>query len=252
MSSPRTGPQDSAAQPRRRLAKGDRQRQLLDVAWGLVRAEGTEALTLGRLAEQAGVTKPVVYDHFGTRAGLLASLYQDFDTRQTVIMDAAIQASEATLVGRAAVIASSYVDCVLVQGREIPGVISALASSPELEKIKRDYEAIFMQKCRDLLAPFSRTGAIASPGLRAMLGAAEALSHAAATGEITSDEAKNELFETIIAMVDRGPRDGAHGSSKPASSRQRTRESSPGKRSAPGNTDSHVEAGVKPPANARE
>jgi AcrR family transcriptional regulator len=213
VSSPRTQ-QNSGPRPRRRLPKGDRQRQLLEVAWQLVRAEGTEALTLGRLAEQAGVTKPIVYDHFGTRAGLLTALYQDFDGRQTVLMDAAIQASEPTLVGRAKVIASSYVDCVLLQGREIPGVISALASSPELEKIKRDYEAIFMEKCRAALALFAKTGVIASPGLRAMLGAAEALSHAAAMGEITPDEAKNELFETIIAMVDRSARDGAHGSSK--------------------------------------
>ncbi|MCO3771117.1 helix-turn-helix transcriptional regulator, partial [Pseudomonas aeruginosa] len=61
--------------PRRRLSRDERQRQLLEVAWRLVREEGTEALTLGRLAEQAGVTKPVVYDHFGTRARLLAALY---------------------------------------------------------------------------------------------------------------------------------------------------------------------------------
>jgi AcrR family transcriptional regulator len=214
VSSAKTAQQNSGPPLRRRLAKADRQRQLLDVAWQLIRAEGTEALTLGRLAEQAGVTKPIVYDHFGTRAGLLTALYQDFDVRQTAIMDAAIQTSEPTLGGRATVIASSYVDCVLLQGREIPGVISALASSPELEKIKREYEAIFMEKCRNVLAPFSKTGGIASPGLRAMLGAAEALSNAAATGEITPDEAKNELFETIIAMVDRSARDGVHGSSK--------------------------------------
>ncbi|MBN2992365.1 helix-turn-helix transcriptional regulator, partial [Pseudomonas cedrina subsp. fulgida] len=58
----------SAPAPRRRLSREDRSRQLLDVAWQLVRDEGTEALTLGRLAELAGVTKPVVYDHFVTRA----------------------------------------------------------------------------------------------------------------------------------------------------------------------------------------
>lgn len=91
------------------------------MAWQLIGAEGTEALTLGRLAEQAGVTKPVVYDHFVTRAGLLAALYQDFDARQTLLMDAALDRSEATLASRAAVIAGSYVDCVLTQGREIPG-----------------------------------------------------------------------------------------------------------------------------------
>ena len=36
----------------------------MNTAWQLVREEGTEALTLGRLAERSGVTKPVVYDHF--------------------------------------------------------------------------------------------------------------------------------------------------------------------------------------------
>lgn len=107
--------------PRRRLSRDERQRQLLEVAWRLVREEGTEALTLGRLAEQAGVTKPVVYDHFGTRARLLAALYQDYDLRQTALMEAALEASEATLEGRADVIARAYVDCVMQQGREIPG-----------------------------------------------------------------------------------------------------------------------------------
>ena len=76
------------------MSREQRHRQLLDVAWQLVRNEGTDALTLGRLAEQASVTKPVVYDHFGTRAGLLAALYLEFDERQTANMYAALQASD--------------------------------------------------------------------------------------------------------------------------------------------------------------
>ncbi|MBC3347717.1 TetR/AcrR family transcriptional regulator [Pseudomonas sp. SWRI196] len=196
----------SSAAPRRRLSREDRQRQLLDVAWRLVREEGSEALTLARLAEQAGVTKPIVYDHFTTRPGLLAALYQDFDARQTALMDAALEASESTLQSRAEVIASSFVECVLLQGREIPGVIAALTSSPELERIKREYEAIFLAKCRAVLEPFAGTRALTQASLRAMLGAAEALSNAAATGEVSADEAKQELFVTIVAMVDRTAR----------------------------------------------
>jgi len=147
-----------------------------------------------------GVTKPVVYDHFGTRSDLLAALYQDFDARQSALMNVALQASDVTLAGRAAVIASSYVDCVLLQGREIPGVIAALAGSPELEKIKREYNLVFIEKCRNVL------GRIACSSLFAMLGAAEALSYAAAAGEITAAQAKDELFEAIAAMVDRSAR----------------------------------------------
>ncbi|HSX65734.1 MAG TPA: TetR/AcrR family transcriptional regulator [Pseudoxanthomonas sp.] len=203
MSSTKAKAQAVSPPPRRRLSRDERHRQLLDVAWRLIRDEGTEALTLGRVAEQAGVTKPVVYDHFGTRTGLLIALYREFDARQTALMDAALHASEPSLAGRAAVIASSYVQCVLVQGREMPGVTAALASSPELEKTKRDWEAGFMAKCRAVLAPFASGGTIATAGLRAMLGAAEALSYAAANGEITAAQAQDELFATIVAMVAR-------------------------------------------------
>ncbi|MEZ0472377.1 TetR/AcrR family transcriptional regulator [Luteimonas salinilitoris] len=185
------------------MSREERHRQLLDMAWRLIREKGTDALTLGRLAELAGVTKPVVYDHFQTRSGLLAALYLEFDASQTALMDAALHASEPTLASRAGVIASSYVDCVLLQGREIPGVTAALAGSPELERVKREWETGFMDKCRAVLAPFTGTGAIATAGLRAMLGAAEALSYAAAAGEITAEQAKDELFATIVAMVDR-------------------------------------------------
>ncbi len=209
MSSIETNDQTPNPRPRRRLLRQERHHQLLDVAWRVVREEGTEALTLGRLAEQAGVTKPVVYDHFGTRPELLVALYREFDERQTELMDAALQVSEPTLAGRAAVIATSYVDCVLRQGREIPGVIAALAGSPELERTKREYEAAFIEKCRMVLAPYAGTGTVTSAGLWAMLGAAEALSYAAATGEITAAQARDELFETIVAMVGRSARNGA-------------------------------------------
>ena len=206
MSTTETNEQDSTPQPRRRLSREDRQRQLLDVAWQMVREEGTDALTLGRLAELAGVTKPVVYDHFTTRSGLLAALYQDFDTRQTALMDAALLTCEPTLTSTANVIASSYVACVLLQGNEIPGVIAALASTPELEKIKREYEAIFLNKCHNAQLPFAGTGAIKPASLRAMLGAAEALSNAAANGELSAEQAQDELFETIKGMVERSSR----------------------------------------------
>jgi AcrR family transcriptional regulator len=199
--------QTEKSKPRSRLTREERYRQLIEVAWQIVGEEGTEALTLGRLSERAGVTKPVVYDHFTTRSGLLAALYREFDIRQTKVMDAALHASAQTLADKAGVIASSYVDCVLLQGREIPGITAALAGSPELEAIKRDYEKAFVEKCRKTLAPFANAGSIASAGLWAMLGAAEALSYAAAIGDITPQQAKDELFETIKAMVARNAAD---------------------------------------------
>ena len=194
---------DPSPDSRRRLPREERLRQLLDASWKLISDEGTDALTLGRLADAAGVTKPVVYDHFGTRNGLLAALYQDFDARQTAIIDAAIEASKLTLKDKAGTIASTYVDCVLTQGREIPGVLAALDGSPELTAVKRRYQQAFIDKCRQILAPFTGPQGLSRAGLWAMLGAADALSQAAVVGEITEIQAREELLQTILAMVKR-------------------------------------------------
>lgn len=65
---------------------------------------------------------------------------------------------------------------------------------------KRDYHIMLIDKCRNILSPFHPTGKIPLPSLWGSLGAAESLSYAAAADEITADQAKQELFEIIIAM----------------------------------------------------
>lgn len=192
---------------RRRLSRDARHRQLLETSWQLVHDDGTEALTLGRLALRAGVAKPVVYSHFPTRRALLAALYRDFDLRQIARIADALGASEPTLGARAAVIASTCLACVLAQGREIPGVIAALASAPELEEVRRSCEAVYLAIVREALAPFVSGGALPQAPLRAMMGAAEALSCAAANGELAADEAEAELCRIVVAMVERSARD---------------------------------------------
>ncbi|WP_248464608.1 TetR/AcrR family transcriptional regulator [Pectobacterium versatile] len=193
----------SKPQARQRLSREDRHIQLIKAAWQIIREEGTEALTLGHLAERAGVTKPVVYDHFTNRSGLLAALYKEYDARQTAIMDDIIRNTEPVLDKLAAVIATSYIDCVLLQGREMPNVMAALTGTPELEQIRQEYDATFTEKCRDLFAPFCAGKPPHDAALRAMLGSAEGLSYAAVKGIITEQQAKDELFHVIVAMVQR-------------------------------------------------
>src|SRR5690606_36576763 len=185
----------AADSTRRRLSRDERLRQLLDVSWQLIRADGTDALTLGRLADEAGVTKPVVYDHFGTRNGLLVALYQDFDVRQTALIDAAIATSKPSLKDKANVIATSYIDCVLTQGREMPDVLAALDGSPELAAVKRQYQHAFIAKCQRVLAPYAGPKGITQASLWAMLGAADALSNAAIAADISEIQARDELRE---------------------------------------------------------
>ncbi|WP_291113430.1 TetR/AcrR family transcriptional regulator [Hydrogenophaga sp.] len=194
-------PADPAA-PKKRLSKEDRNRQLMEVAWSIVRGEGTDALTLGYLAERAGVTKPVVYDHFGTRTGLLSALYEEYDNRQHALMDEALQASGKSLPAVAKVIATTYLNCVMAMGREMPGVSAALAGSPELDALKKKLEAAFQAKCQAALQPFAKQP-IGPAGMRAMLGTAQAVSFAAAAGELDLADAEHEIYDAIVRIARR-------------------------------------------------
>ncbi len=201
MSSHPMNPADPAA-PKKRLSKEDRNRQLMEVAWSIVRGEGTDALTLGYLAERAGVTKPVVYDHFGTRTGLLSALYEEYDNRQHALMDEALQASGKSLPAVAKVIATTYLNCVMAMGREMPGVSAALAGSPELDALKKKLEAAFQAKCQAALQPFAKQP-IGPAGMRAMLGTAQAVSFAAAAGELDLADAEHEIYDAIVRIARR-------------------------------------------------
>ncbi|MFI8567059.1 TetR/AcrR family transcriptional regulator [Rhodococcus sp. NPDC078407] len=185
---------------RTRLSRSDRYDQLVEVSWALVRAEGADALTLGRLAEHAGVAKPVVYSHFGSRAELLAALFTEFDDRSTAMLEESLAAAPESLDGRAKAIANSYVGCALAQGRELTGVLAALEGSPELEQVKRASERAYSDRCRTILEPFA-AGGVSTPSLTAVFGAADALSHAAVSGVLAPEDATGELAKLIVAVV---------------------------------------------------
>jgi AcrR family transcriptional regulator len=58
-----------------RLSRADRRAQLLDAAAALVVELGSEALTMERLGEWAGVSKALPYSHFGNADDVLVALY---------------------------------------------------------------------------------------------------------------------------------------------------------------------------------
>lgn len=58
-----------------RLSADGRRESLLDVTKALVLERGTAAITMGNVAEQAGVTRALLYKHFANKDELLAALY---------------------------------------------------------------------------------------------------------------------------------------------------------------------------------
>jgi AcrR family transcriptional regulator len=187
------------------MAKDARRRQLLDTALAIVRDDGTEALTLARLAERAGVTKPIAYEHFGTRAGLLVALFRDYDDRATLAMRAALAASGKTLEDVAAILSTTYVDTCLSMGPEVSAVFDALSASAETGDFRRSFREFLVAEFRQAFAPFVKLqGRAGKAILVGFIGAAETLSEEAATGRISRAEAVSALSRIMTGTLSAG------------------------------------------------
>lgn len=121
-----------------RLPKAERYKQLLGCARAIARDGGVDRLTLGRLSEIAGVSKPVVYDHFPTRTALLIELYKWLDAEQ---VDAFRQSIAAKPIGSAETVdllAEAYIRCAADTKGEVYNLGAALAGSAEKSAVVRE------------------------------------------------------------------------------------------------------------------
>ena len=55
------------------MPRAEREAQMLEVAERVFGSRGFQATTMDEIAEQVGVTKPLIYDYFGSKEGLLAA-----------------------------------------------------------------------------------------------------------------------------------------------------------------------------------
>ena len=63
------------------MARADRRDQLLETAQQVFAERGFVPTSMDDVAEAAGVTKPVLYDHFGSKDGLLAAVIERSGTQ---------------------------------------------------------------------------------------------------------------------------------------------------------------------------
>jgi len=59
---------------KQRLTGADRRVQLMEVGRAVFASNGYEATSIEEIAHQAGVSKPIVYEHFGAKEGLYAAI----------------------------------------------------------------------------------------------------------------------------------------------------------------------------------
>jgi AcrR family transcriptional regulator len=62
------------ATQRLRLPRAERREQLLDVTKRIVGADGLHAVSIDRVAREAGISRPIIYEHFNDLNGLLTAL----------------------------------------------------------------------------------------------------------------------------------------------------------------------------------
>jgi AcrR family transcriptional regulator len=186
----------------RRLPRVERRRQLLDVALLIVRNEGADRLTLGHLAACAGVSKPVVYDHFETRSDLLITLYRWIDTEKVNAFRDAMATVERRADETVDLLASAYIDCAADLDGEFHAVGAALAGSAEKS-------AVFTELLENSVAMFV---AVLTPHTSLMqdelnrrcvglVGAGEALAAAKIRGVLSTEQAIASLGALIRGAI---------------------------------------------------
>jgi AcrR family transcriptional regulator len=62
-------------------SRADTRARILDTAWTLVRERRIDAVTLAEIAAATGVSRQLLYVHFGNRAGLLVAMTRRQDVR---------------------------------------------------------------------------------------------------------------------------------------------------------------------------
>jgi AcrR family transcriptional regulator len=189
----------NAAAPRsRRLSKELRRRQLLEAARLIVREEGADRLTLGRLAVRAGVSKPVAYDHFGTRSGLLIELYRWIDTDKVKAFQDAMTHGNRSFDETVNLLAAAYIECAADMEGEFQAVGAALAGSEEKAAVFEELLANSVQMFVSVLKPHSiLTPAELERRCIGLVGGGEALAAAKVRGSCSEAEAVNS-FDAMI------------------------------------------------------
>jgi AcrR family transcriptional regulator len=189
------------AAPSSRLSKQARREQLLDTAMAMVRGQGADGLTLVTLAEAAGVSRPIVYGHFGTRPGLLLALYRRLDERHRVASARALQEAAPGVEEIARVMSTAYFACA-TEMPEFNAVSAALKGNPEMEEIQHEMLGSYRDWMAAALLPHS---SLTSEALRlrcvGVLGAAEAIAAELNRGLTTAAEAVMALTDLIVGSI---------------------------------------------------
>ncbi|MDQ6849920.1 MAG: TetR/AcrR family transcriptional regulator [Actinomycetota bacterium] len=201
---------ESSGRPRVRMTGRERREQLLDVGRTLFAEKGYDGASIEEIASRAGVSKPVVYEHFGGKEGLYAVVV---DREMSGLLDrltgALSEGHPRQLVEQAALALLTYIeeqtDGFRILSRESPVASSSGTFSYLLNDIASQVEHIMARE-------FAERGMSTklAPMYAQMLVGMVAL-----TGQWWLDERKPRREEVAAHLVNLGWNGLAHLESEP-------------------------------------
>lgn len=138
----------------KRLTKEQRRQQLLQVARSIIRTEGVEALTLGYLAQQAGITKPIAYRHFIDKEGLLIAIYEEFSDKQKQDLSTSLKQNTGGLDSTIHVFCHACLQFHIATGPEVGLVVAALSGTDILQSFLAACQQEFIEIFKKSIHPF--------------------------------------------------------------------------------------------------
>jgi AcrR family transcriptional regulator len=158
------------------LTRDARREQLLDVTRALVAADGFHAISIDRVAREAGVSRPIIYEHFADLGGLLRALLDREGARARAQLAAVMPAPAAGPVGDVLLATlGAYLEAVY----DDPVTWRLMLMPPEgapaflRERVEQTRAAVVAQLTEILGSPGD--GAIASPDPPLLASSIEAL-----------------------------------------------------------------------------
>ncbi|WP_416983236.1 TetR/AcrR family transcriptional regulator [Streptomyces sp. T028] len=184
-----------SAVKRRRVPAAERKELLLETALRMAREDGAGSLTLARVADACGVSKPIAYQHFSSLAGLLRAMFQrvgvEYEERVMEVM-AAHRASPAATAQALRALCDAYVACTLENGALHADIGAALVAVGESGSVVHGDDAErYAGLVAELLGLDPRDAYALTAGF---LGAADRLSEAVIARRLTRDEAVDVLM----------------------------------------------------------
>lgn len=190
--------------PRKKLPKLERRNQLLVTARDIIVEEGADALTLGRVAERAGVTKPIAYGHFGSRAGLLMMLYDELHRNHVAELLEAITLAPKRLHDMARVAAETFMACA-ADDPYTYAVMAALQGDAEgktfYARLTAEYVELYVRLFRSHTAANEEDLSRLCVGI---IGAAESLSNQMLENRLERGAAAHALTSIIVGSLSAG------------------------------------------------